>query len=749
MRTRVAITAVAVIALAPVAAIGPSSGETTPDDADARHRLPAALSVFAPGQGGNTVEADEWPAGTDSQVEMYDGLPKGLDSLTAEGLTDYFKPVTFRLPADQTASTVRPRRGVTIKRDKTHNIPYVDADTRAHAMFGIGYARMQDRMWQMESFRAEWRAELGSLLGRGDGDSKLETDAQTFRLIDYSEAEYRRMFDDLRHNYGRWGRQSAKDLKNYVAGLNAYVDSVNAGDNLLPLEYKTRGITPTRWSVTDMMAAAAYSHISWGSAGPGEEANAQLLRRLQVRFGKDAKEVFDDLRMATNEDTPTSLPAVDQIDGPVDRRSVALLDLNSFEPRTNLEVDGSSTPTTLAYPHRKTRSNALLVSGEHSTTGHPIAVQGPQDGYGTPHQFDSEIVVNAPDFKVRGVLEISGPYPYVAGRGKDYGWSITILPTDQADTFAEVLCEPGGGKPTLESDHYRYKGKCRPFETRAEVRDIAGDDGTYTLTSERSVHGPVIGRATVRGRPVALAQGRSMFAHEEMDFPAHAKLFSPSVIRSAKDFVRAVAGTAYNIGWWYNDREDIAGVDAGLIPDRRKGASTDLPVWGTGKWDWEGFDAQDYTFQSPAKREYPQAYTEADVEQLGGVIAGWNNPSAHGWPVKDENWGWGDHHVQLLKQPTLDAIERKGKLDIVDLVKIHTRAAITDFQAKRVYPRLRRFVGTLDEAAIVEGADEASPRTTTPQGRSMDRRRSHARRPRRRRFRRPQQRRRTPRQLLG
>ena len=49
------------------------------------------------------------------------------------------------------------------------------------------------------------------------------------------------------------------------------------------------------------------------------------------------------------------------------------------------------------------------------------------------------------------------------GRTRDYAWSLTSANHDVRDVFAEELCEPDGSAPTRESNHYRYKGTCRPF----------------------------------------------------------------------------------------------------------------------------------------------------------------------------------------------------------------------------------------------------------------------------------------------
>ena len=243
------------------------------------------LTVFAPGSGSNYVKKGIMPAGTDSQVAMYDELPDALGNLDFESLQNYVKPAAFDVSPNEIAEVTRPKIGVRILRDSTHHIPHVYGETRSDAMFGVGYVRAMDRLWQMESFRAVWRAESAAMLGRGDNDSNVKADAHTFRLIDYSEAEYQLMYNRLSTDHGRWGIQAANDIKAYIDGMNSYIDSIKREPTRLPIEYTSRGLEPQPWKVTDAMAMAAYSHVAWGSAGPGEEMNAQLYRQLQDRFG--------------------------------------------------------------------------------------------------------------------------------------------------------------------------------------------------------------------------------------------------------------------------------------------------------------------------------------------------------------------------------------------------------------------------------------------------------------------------------
>ncbi len=69
------------------------------------------LSVLAPGSGSNYVEDGETPAGTDSQVEMYDGLPRALPELDESTLRDFFKPASFDVAPEDVASEISPRLG--------------------------------------------------------------------------------------------------------------------------------------------------------------------------------------------------------------------------------------------------------------------------------------------------------------------------------------------------------------------------------------------------------------------------------------------------------------------------------------------------------------------------------------------------------------------------------------------------------------------------------------------------------------
>jgi acyl-homoserine lactone acylase PvdQ len=100
----------------------------------------------------------------DTQVSMYASLPSALESLTDDQLTHYYPVLDFQpLAGNDVASVLEVSPGVQIIQDKTHFIAHVHVDTRAHAMFGVGYARAMDRLWQMDNIRHEARANSAAL----------------------------------------------------------------------------------------------------------------------------------------------------------------------------------------------------------------------------------------------------------------------------------------------------------------------------------------------------------------------------------------------------------------------------------------------------------------------------------------------------------------------------------------------------------------------------------------------------------
>ena len=75
-------------------------------------------------------------------------------------------------PPDEAERIYSPRADVTIVRDKGFGVPHVYGKTRDGAMFGLGYAAAEDRLFFMDVLRHAGRGELSSFAGgsnAGDG----------------------------------------------------------------------------------------------------------------------------------------------------------------------------------------------------------------------------------------------------------------------------------------------------------------------------------------------------------------------------------------------------------------------------------------------------------------------------------------------------------------------------------------------------------------------------------------------------
>ena len=131
-------------------------------------------------------------------------------------------------------------------------------------------------------------------------------------------------------------------------------------------------------------------------------------------------------------------------------------------------------------PRCRSRSpTRVLVSGRNSASGHPLMVAGPAgrllqpadpDGAGRPRARPPTPARRS----TRAAPSFIGVNLYVQlGRGRDYAWSATSAGQDIIDTYAMSLCEPGGGKATLESMHYRYRGSCLPIEVLEQDELVA------------------------------------------------------------------------------------------------------------------------------------------------------------------------------------------------------------------------------------------------------------------------------------
>ncbi|MGQ0530495.1 MAG: penicillin acylase family protein [Panacagrimonas sp.] len=295
---------------------------------------------------------------------------------------NYFKNAGLILAeADAVSSrtlTAPNGKTATLRRDGW-GVPYIDAQDRASAEFGLGFAVAEDRLWLFDVLR---------FAGRGRASEKLGPSSTTYGLdlefgsdSAYSEAELSGIVENAVAKLGPLGPMFLNDVQMFVAGMNAYIDFLQTPQGLarIPLEYATLGVglgsratfPPADFTVNDIVANAVLIQSALGLGGGGEARNVQLLQALDpsitggaTSLPQAACELWRDLRHADAADTPhstqqrfaTQSPATLDENCPMNLPAgVAIWDTGSFRGHV-LEAHA---PARVCFPKKDSRGGRL------------------------------------------------------------------------------------------------------------------------------------------------------------------------------------------------------------------------------------------------------------------------------------------------------------------------------------------------------------------------------------------------------
>ncbi|WP_158879817.1 penicillin acylase family protein [Amycolatopsis anabasis] len=662
--------------------------------------------ILPPGENGNATLADilahkafgTRPAHAADQLGKYASLGSDYRGLTTDTINKFFNDASFGVPVGQVESTVKPRPDVTITRDKATGVPHIQGTTRAGTEFGAGYAAAQDRLWLMDVMRHVGRGQLTPFAGGAEANRGLEQ--QFFAAAPYTEAELQQQIDRLAGS-GPRGAQGLADAQSYVDGINKYLTESHRG-RYFPGEYVLTGhvdaitnagkIEP--FKLTDLVVLASVVGAQFGGGGGGEVRNAIAKLALQERYGvEQGEQVWQSLRAADDPETVRTLH-----DGqtfrygqtPPNPRGGALPDPGSVSAqRLVFDQTGSASggADSVRQGAKHGMSNALVVSGKHTASGHPVAVFGPQTGYFAPQLLMLQ-ELQGPGISARGA-SFAGLGMYVLlGRGQDYSWSATTSAQDIIDTYALELCEPSGAPATKDSNYYRYRGQCLPMDTveRKNAWQPTIADGTpagsYTLRSYRTKYGPVTHRALVGGKPVAYAALRSTYFHEADSIIGFQEFNDPGAIRSAADFQRAANDINFTFNWFYADANDTAYFNSGANPVRQSTVDPSMPVRADAGFDWQGWNPDGNTADYTPFEQHPNSINQ-------DYYISWNNAQALGYAAAGADKS-AVHRGDLLDRRVKGLISSGTKVTRVNLTQAMAEAALADLRAEKVLPDLLR-----------------------------------------------------------
>jgi acyl-homoserine lactone acylase PvdQ len=631
------------------------------------------------------------------QLGMYGDLVYATPGLQPGQVGRYFKDATFGVRADDVERRYSPRADVTIVRDKGFGVPHVYGATRDGAMFGLGYAAAEDRLFFMDVLRHAGRGELAGFAG----GANAAMDAEQWEVAPYTEADLQRQADQLDDVLGAAGATIQRDVEHYLAGINAYISEAKLDPAKLPGEYHAIGRPqgPDPWKATDVLATASLVGGIFGKGGGAELEWSEIRRALRDRFGRRrGTRVFRGFRSAEDPEAPVTVKGARfpyQVPVRRPRRgSRAVPDRGSLRYHDVVAArEGGSAPGggglpiggLMALP--ATASNALLVSARESASGHPLMVAGPQTGYFNPQILIEEDVHapggdGRPPIDARGASFVGVNLYVQLGRGRDYAWSATSAGQDNIDTFALPLCD---------ETHYRFRGACEPIEVlekRVSWTPTPADQtpaGSQTLRAERTKLGLVAARGTVRGKPVVYTKLRSTYFHEVDSAAGFMDFNTPTAITGPESFAQAASRIGYTFNWFYADSERISYFNSGANPVRASRIDHDLPV--AGRFAWRGWDPDRWSSQVTPPAAHPQVTDQR-------FLVNWNNKQARGYASAETNAYSSVYRSQLLSDRVRAAIAGERKLTLPGLIDVMEVAGTGDLRAHSVLGLALRIVGT-------------------------------------------------------
>jgi acyl-homoserine lactone acylase PvdQ len=625
--------------------------------APAAARAPdVSLNVLPAGEEGGLPTG---PHSTD-QARLYDSLtPLSGQQLTLGQVRSHYKPESFK-PTGTSTIEATPRAGLTIKRD-AWGVAHIYGDTKRDAYWGVGWVAAKDRALLATLGRGAARAAAADVPGLNAFG--LVTSGRTFTPSAQAENILNREQKLLVDHYGAKGEQMLGDMRAYAQGATA--------------SFKAAGINTAPWTVNDEIAVTSFIGSIFGNGGGTEAENGQLLAKLRNDLGVGrGQKAWEDLMAADVPGAPTttkkSFPYGAHVGKPT--------------PGSPLVDNGSVQMVPDPTEPRPLMSNFLVVAPSRSANGDPLAVMGPQLGYYYP-EIVFEADVHAPGIHAQGVyVPGGGPYQLI-GRTRNYAWSLTSATSDNRDQFLEKLCNPDGSAPTRDSDHYRYEGQCKAM-TDFDAGTISGVSGDITF--HRTVHGAVVGTATVKGAPYAIALDRSTYGRDVLNMGAMRDMTIGKASTPEK-FFKAANQFGFTFNWPYINRHHAAYFSSGRLPVRAPGTNPMLPSLGTGRYDWQGFIG---------RNKHPH-----DIDPKGGLFLNWNNKPAKHFTAGDDEHSYGAvHRVQLFKG-------FPKKVRVQDVVSVMTKAATQDLRIERTWPVVRKIIhGTpapdlLTQNAVAELTD--------------------------------------------
>lgn len=338
----------------------------------------------------------------------------------------------------------------------TRGIPHIYASNDYDLAFASGYQMATDRLFQMELMRRRALGRQAEVLGDAFVDQDIVS--RTFDLQHWGSLNADRLRED--------GPDVYNFIISWIAGVNARISEVNAGEAPLPYGFAEAGFMPEPWQRDDEFAIAKLMYL-----GNSNSLERDLLATILYRNIPDtwnafslAQPMFPVAIMPDDE-----IPAAFQPDSGPSRLHLAPEPV-PMDPWSPDAVADAIERLRHALGHvGRIGSNNWAIDGRHTENGRPMIANDPHQPLQSPSLMYG-LHLNSMD-RGDGTLDVAG-FSFAGTMGVQLGhnrklhWAATTNFADVMDLW-EVRVEDQGvwaGSAYVE------------WETRTEVIEVAGGE---------------------------------------------------------------------------------------------------------------------------------------------------------------------------------------------------------------------------------------------------------------------------------
>ncbi len=369
---------------------------------------------------------------------------------------------------------------VTITRDAS-GVPHIRADHDLDAIYALGFAHAQDRLWQMELNRRIGAGRLSEVLGSAAlGQDKF---LRTWGFYRAAEAAIPALEP-----------RSLAVLEAYAAGVNARM-----GQGNLPLEFTLLGYKPEPWKIADSLVWSKMLAYDLSANWSDELENTQVAAKIGMAgllavkrdypVGQPTILRLEDYRGAL------SLPGLEPVLPTTAAKTLSAAPVSDLTVNALARVRQLQISLPISGLEKGMGSNNWVIGGSRTVSGKPLLANDPHLGLSAPSLW------YLADIRGDTLSSIGATLPglpaVVIGRNERIGWGVTNTAPDTQDLFTLDL--KGGAFQTPS-------GPVK-LESRVETIKVGSQTVQYTVRVAPG-YGPVIsdlgGAASDDGQAVAL-----------------------------------------------------------------------------------------------------------------------------------------------------------------------------------------------------------------------------------------------------